>query len=112
MAPRSVDDANREEYDASAFWDEHSLDIQRAYDIICWVAGSSQEAYDLVAQGELIGESRLVRCPAEYRQQVDGWFALLRPYARAGSAATDGRRVTSIPCPNGVNPSHLWRNFC
>ena len=67
----------------SDFWDEHSLDKQRAYAIICWVAGSSDEDLKAVADARLIGEDRLQSCPDEYQQKVRSWFRVLEPHIKA-----------------------------
>jgi hypothetical protein len=72
--------ANREAFDASDFWDEHSLNEQRFFNIICWFFGSDPEAYaDLPAQAGL-GEDRMIRCPDEFAQIQSSWTALLTPY--------------------------------
>ena len=65
------------------FFDEHSLDKQRAYSIVCWIAGSSEQAYDDVAKLEILSEERQRRCPAEYEQKVKAVENLLKPHARA-----------------------------
>jgi hypothetical protein len=67
----------------SDFWDEHSLDKVRAYQIVCWVAGSSEEAYQTVANLGILGPERLQRCPAEHEQNVTSWFKLLKPHLRS-----------------------------
>jgi len=64
------------------FFDEHSLDKQRAYAIVCWIAGSSEESYDQVAKLQILSEERQQRCPAEYQQKVKAVEQLLKPHAR------------------------------
>jgi Putative metallopeptidase len=66
----------------SDYWDQHSLDEQRADSIVCWVAGSSQQAYASVSKLGIIGQDRLQTCPAEYQQKVQSWTELLRPHVR------------------------------
>ena len=67
----------------SDFWNEHSLDKVRAYQIVCWVAGSSEKAFNIVKELGILGEDRLVRCPAEHEQNVTSWFRLLQPFAKS-----------------------------
>jgi hypothetical protein len=67
------------------YWDVHSLDQQRAYEIVCWVAGSNQQDYRRVAQLGILGAARLQTCPAEYQQKLTSWTELLRPHFRPGS---------------------------
>jgi hypothetical protein len=67
----------------SAYWDEHSLDKQRAYEIVCWVAGSSADAMANVRRLGVLPDSRLAGCPGEYQQKVRSWDALLQPHVRS-----------------------------
>jgi hypothetical protein len=67
------------------YWDVHSLDEQRAYEIVCWVAGSKQADYQAVAKLGILGPARLQTCPSEYQQKLDSWTQLLRPHFRRQS---------------------------
>jgi hypothetical protein len=71
--------------DATQFQDEHSLSVQRAYDIACKVAGSSDELTTEFAQRGILGQARLQRCPAEYAQNAKAWRTLLKPYLRSSA---------------------------
>jgi hypothetical protein len=64
-----------------AFADEHSLDEQRAFSIVCWVYGSNPKRYaGLATIPEL--KSRIPRCVDEYAQLKRSWLKLLRPHIR------------------------------
>ena len=52
------------------FFDEHSLDAQRAYAIACWVAGADENYYKAIEEAGILDAERLQRCPEEYRQKV------------------------------------------
>jgi hypothetical protein len=67
----------------SDYWDAHSLDQQRAYSIVCWIAGSSPASMRDVSALGLLPASRLVSCPSEYQRTVQSWVTLLRPHVRA-----------------------------
>jgi hypothetical protein len=62
--------------------DSHSLDIQRAYNILCWVAGSSEQAYEEVAELEALPASRLETCPSEYESMVESIEKELEPHLK------------------------------
>lgn len=62
------------------FADEHSLDLQRVYSIVCWVYGSNPAKWQNLTS--ILPESRRVRCPSEYRQLVKAWQQLLKPHIR------------------------------
>jgi hypothetical protein len=60
--------------------DQHSLDLQRAFDILCWTAGSSEQSFEEVAELEVLPESRLETCPSEYEQLAESITKELRPH--------------------------------
>jgi len=60
--------------------DQHSLDLQRAFDILCWTAGSSEQSFEEVAELEALPESRLETCRAEYEQLAGSMEQVLRPH--------------------------------
>jgi hypothetical protein len=86
--------------DAASFWadfsgrqeppelaeyaDVHSLDLQRAFSVLCWVAGSSEQAYEEVAESEALPEERLETCPEEYEQLVTSIEQELKPHLKSG----------------------------
>lgn len=63
--------------------DSHSLDLQRAYAVLCWVAGSSEQSFEEVAELELLPPERLESCPAEYEQLVESLGQELKPHLSA-----------------------------
>lgn len=64
------------------FWDEHSLDLQRFYNLTCLIYGSDPEGTSgLVSSGSLPLE-RAVRCPSEYAQADKSWQVLLEPFRK------------------------------
>jgi hypothetical protein len=76
------------EPDAQQFQDEHSLSLQRAFDIVCSVAGANEESMQRVAQLGILSDARLQRCPAEYAQTSKAWKTLLTPHLRNPPAAS------------------------
>jgi len=73
--------ASREK-DAEAFADEHSLGEQRYYQLACWVFGSNTTKYAFIVDKGYLPESRAVRCPDEYKQNVTSWQKLLERYLK------------------------------
>jgi hypothetical protein len=84
----AIDGANsfvgseEEEMDELAFWDEHSLDDQRFYNIVCWIYGKDPEGYQYFVDDETLPADRAERCPAEYDRMSRSWQALLAPYVK------------------------------
>ena len=57
--------------------DVHSLDLQRVYNLQCWIYGSNPEANaDIVSSGGL-PEDRAKGCPEEWKQLAHAWSTLL-----------------------------------
>jgi len=59
------------------FWDEHSLNKQRFYNIICWVYGSDPRAHRYLLREAILPKNRARRCVAEYKQLSSSWLGLL-----------------------------------
>lgn len=76
-----VSDEETEIEDLS-FWDEHSLDDQRFYNILCWIYGKNPKDYEYLVEDETLPADRAARCPGEYQRMSRSWDALLTPYVK------------------------------
>ena len=66
----------------AAFWDEHSLNEQRFFNLVCWVYGQDPGRFrNLVQQGHL-PEARAARCPGEWQKIDKSWTVLLDPHLK------------------------------
>ena len=65
------------------FYDEHGLDHQRAYMIVCLMVGSDQAAFSDLAERAKLPPERQETCQLDYDQAKDSWLRLLRPHFRA-----------------------------
>jgi hypothetical protein len=74
--------ADKGMYESLDFADEHSLNPQRFFNILCTVYGSDPTEYDQLVDPELLPASRAKGCPAEYQQKSNSWNKLLEPYAK------------------------------
>jgi len=74
--------AHAEVLDSLAFADDHGLEQQRVYNVLCWIYGRDPARYpEIVADGWL-PEHRAGRCVNEYRRVADSWQRILAPYRR------------------------------
>jgi hypothetical protein len=65
-----------------AFWDEHSLDEQRFYNIMCLIYGSNPSDHKyMVDEGDL-PKARAVRCQGEFKRNYAAWDRLLTPFMK------------------------------
>ena len=78
--------------DDLAFADDHGLDRQRVYNIICWIYARDPERYPEIVTDGWLPEHRRDRCPSEFRRLADSWRRILAPYRRlAAEAPPDSR---------------------
>lgn len=85
----------REDEDDLAFWDEHSLDLQRYASIVCLVFGSDPEAWSELAEVSDMPDEQRDRCPGIYEQTARSWDALLERHYRP-EGRTGGGRIKLI----------------
>jgi len=65
-----------------AFWDEHSTDETRFFNIYCWIYGSDKDKYSSFVDSGILPPQRAARCTDEYTQLSEGWNRLLQPHMR------------------------------
>jgi Putative metallopeptidase len=73
---------DRKDGEPLAFYDEHSLDQQRAYYIVCLMVGyNPTEMVDLANEMKL-PEDRRESCKREFAKASSSWAAVLKPHRR------------------------------
>jgi hypothetical protein len=70
------------------FFDEHSLDAQRYYNVICLVYGSNPEQYGSLVGRDKLPAARARRCSGEYTKISSAWASLLKDSSRSGRQAS------------------------
>jgi hypothetical protein len=83
----------------SAFADEHGIDEQRFYNVMCWTYGVSPS--NRTSMLRYIPQARAARCPHEATQTVRAWDRLLARHRRS-APATQRPVQPSAPWVNGV----------
>jgi hypothetical protein len=71
--------------DATDFYDEHSLDLQRSFQIVCMMVGRDAETFDPVAEEWKMDPNRRERCKFEFRQVADTLDQLFNGYREAAN---------------------------
>ncbi|MEU0567133.1 DUF4344 domain-containing metallopeptidase [Nonomuraea sp. NPDC005983] len=74
------DSANDQDRAELPFYDEHSMDEQRAFNYMCWIYGSDPKAYADWVGPDGLPENRADRCPGEYEKLSNAWSKLLEPH--------------------------------
>ncbi len=97
-----------EKANSLVFHDEHDLNLQRGYKMLCLMAGSDPAAFSDLALGLGLPEERMDACPFEYDQAVKSWKALTGPHLRS---KTDRKRritVSYSPAAGDLKPLELF----
>jgi Putative metallopeptidase len=65
------------------YYDEHGIDRQRAYQIVCLMVGSNRDKFKDLASETKLPESRQNSCAGDYDTASYSWNLLLEPHRRA-----------------------------
>jgi hypothetical protein len=72
-----------------SYYDDHSLDIQRAYAMVCMMVGAEPEAFGETADIYEIDADQQEACSQTYEQAVTSWDALLEPHLVDGEPGAE-----------------------
>jgi len=78
-----ADERAQEEGIKAAMYDEHGLDKQRAYQIVCLMVGSDHDKYGKLASEVGMPDERQAGCAGDYSNAKWSWETLLKPHLRA-----------------------------
>jgi hypothetical protein len=76
------DKRNRRQRIKTVFYDEHGLDQQRAYNIVCLMVGASREKYGMLADMTKLPEDRQATCRGDYSNASWSWDKALKAFIR------------------------------
>ena len=79
------------------FYEEHGLDRQRAYQIICPMVGSDPDEFADLADGVHMPPARQQTCAGDYSNAAWSWEKLLAPHLRAPDQPMQKIKVTYGP---------------
>src|SRR5262245_20784046 len=77
------DKRDKKEGNALAFYDEHGLDLQRAYNVVCMMVGSDPEKFKALAKETKLPEERQKSCVRDYKTTTWSWEQMLKPHLRS-----------------------------
>jgi len=73
---------NKKQKIKNVFYDEHGLDEQRAYNIVCIMVGSNPEKYGKLADMTRMPDERQGTCQGDYSNASWSWDKALAPHMR------------------------------
>jgi putative metallopeptidase DUF4344 len=88
----------RREKEPLYFHNEHGLDKQRAYRIVCIMVGSDPEGFKDLARDTNLPEDRQETCRRDYESAVSSWRAVLQAHLRSGDQS---RTMINVAYGNG-----------
>jgi Putative metallopeptidase len=77
-----------------AFYDEHGMDKQRAYQIVCLMVGSDPDKFADLADQVKMPEDRQATCGGDYSNASWSWETVLKPHLRAPDQPKQKIKVT------------------
>src|SRR4051794_9123812 len=76
------DQRDRKEGIPSAYYDEHGLDLQRAYNIVCLMVGGAPDKFKRLAHEVKLPEQRQNTCQFDFSTAEWSWEEVLKPHKR------------------------------
>ena len=86
----------------AAYYSEHGLNEQRAYQIVCIMVGSDAEKFRDLADETNLPEDRRHTCLGDYSNAVFSWNLLLEPHRRTADQPRTQIDVIYGPAENGT----------
>ena len=77
-----ADENLRKKSEALPYWDTHSIDASRYYNILCWVYGKNTTKYEPLVKEDFLPMERSLNCEYEYAKIWNSWGRLLWPYLK------------------------------
>jgi len=91
------DQRDKKEGIKTVYYDEHGLDLQRAYDIICLMVGFEPEKFRALADEVKIPRERQDSCKRDYGNTAWSWDKVLKPHQRTPDQPKAKIPVTYAP---------------
>lgn len=78
----------------ATYYNSHGMNLQRAYQIVCYMVGANPEKFKALADTTKIPEARQKTCKDDYAIAAWSWEELLKPYRRTPGKPTSRIDVT------------------
>jgi hypothetical protein len=92
-----ADQRDRKEGMPSTFYDEHGMDLQRAYHIVCLLVGGKPDKFSDLADEVKLPKERQNTCKFDFSNAEWSWGELLKPHMRKPGDPKTKIEVTYIP---------------
>src|ERR1700719_306880 len=93
---------DRKDGEPIAYYDEHGLNQQRAFQIVCYMVGADPIRFKDLAAETKLPKDRQQSCAEDYRDAAKSWGVVLQPHLRA-----PGQQETKIDVVYGEASGRL-----
>jgi hypothetical protein len=91
------DQRDRKDGIPNTFYDEHGMDLQRAYNIVCLLVGGEPEKFADLADEVKLPKERQGTCQGDYSNASWSWEQALKPHMRKPEDPKTTIKVTYTP---------------
>ena len=95
----------------TTFYDEHGLDLQRAYNIVCLMVGGQPDKFMKLAHEVKLPPERQKTCKFDYSNAEWSWEEVLKPHLRKPEDPKTEIKVTYVPSEEFASLSMLGRKL-
>ncbi len=97
-----------EAYEDLIFYDEHDLDKQRGYTMLCLMVGADEDAFRGLAKELDMPEDRIETCGFDYDQAAASRELVTEPFLRDSEKPGGKIKVVHDPAPEGLESVALF----
>ena len=105
------DQRDKKEGTPTVFYDEHGLDLQRAYHIVCLLVGGAPDKFTDLANEVKLPKERQNTCRFDYSNAEWSWSEVLKPHKRKAEDPKTEIKVSYAPTTEFATLSELGRKL-
>jgi hypothetical protein len=95
----------------NSFYDEHGMDLQRAYNIVCLMVGGEPDKFEKLANDVNLPEERQSTCQGDFSNASWSWGQALKPHMRKPEDPKTEIPVTYAPTKEFATLSELGQKL-
>jgi Putative metallopeptidase len=89
--------SDQEQGESISYYDQHELNKQRAYQIVCFMVGANPQMFKDLADETKLPESRQETCPVDYNNALWSWNKVLEFHRRSPNQPKQNIAVSYEP---------------
>jgi len=105
------DQRDRKQGIPNKFYDEHGMDLQRAYNIVCLMVGGWPDKFEQLANEVKLPDERQATCQGDFSNASWSWQQALKPHLRGPEDPKTDIPVSYAPTKEYANLSELGQRL-